>query len=321
MKNLNIDFIGKRKLFVIISCCIMGVGLLCNIIFGVELDIQFKGGAIVTYTYNRDSNIEQEDAEQKIEEAIGQSVSVQTSEDRVTDLNRLVISLTESKSLSTENQEKITDTLSAAYPDQQVKFMELSSVDPVMGGQFLLKCLAALLISVLFLILYVGIRFRKIGGISAGVGGILALVHDCLVMYFVFVVFRFPLDDNFLAVLLTILGFSLNDTIIIYDRIRENRRLMGPKVSITEIVNKSVNQSFTRSINTSLCTFVAVLCICVVAAANGITSILSFAIPLAFGIISGSYSTIVLCPIWALWRERKEKLEKQKHLHFKAKKA
>jgi len=181
-----------------------------------------------------------------------------------------------------------------------------NSVKPTVGRGFFIKCLFAMVLGGLFLTLYIGIRFRKIGGLSAGLFATFALIHDILIAYMAYVIFRIPLDDNFIAVVLTILGYSINGTIVIYDRIRENEQKFGSSFTINEIVNRSVNETFTRNVFTSLSTLVAVVAIAVVAWFNGLTSIISFAFPMAVGILSGFYSSVLLSsPMWAWWRTRK----------------
>ena len=166
----------------------------------------------------------------------------------------------------------------------------------------------AIALASIFLVIYVGLRFRKIGGVSAGIMALLALLHDILIAYFIFVIFRIPLNDNFVAVVLTILGYSLNDTIVIYDRIRENRVKMDKKASIGEVVNVSLRQSFGRTLNTSICTFVAIGTVAIIALALSMDSIVSFALPMSFGVISGFYSSTFLCtPVWALWVEHSQR--------------
>ena len=111
-----------------------------------------------------------------------------------------------------------------------------------------------------------------------------------------------------MAVVLTILGYSINDTIVVYDRIRENKKLAGKKGDIVEIVNRSLNECIHRTINTTITTVTAMICVSVVGSVYGITSILSFSTPLLFGMISGVYSTMfVVCPLWVLWQTRKNK--------------
>lgn len=308
MKRLgnNFDFIGKSKIFYIISLSIMVIGLLVNIIFGVELDISFKGGTLVKYSFQ--GELERESVESFVQDTLGKPVEVQISESSVAKVNTLNISLTEA--LSMDDQVKLEKAIQEKYADHSMVKTNVNALSPTMGKKFLLKCLVAIALASLFLVIYVAIRFRKIGGWSAGAMALVALLHDVLVAYFTFVVFRIPLNDNFVAVVLSILGYSLNDTIVIYDRIRENRRLMPKETSIGEVVNVSINQSFTRSFNTGLCTFLAIGTVAVAALLFNLNSIASFALPMMVGVISGCYSTVCICgPLWVLYQNGKAKRE------------
>ena len=192
--------------------------------------------------------------------------------------------------------------------------MQSSSVPPTMGAKFFAKCLVAVALAAVLLVIYVALRFRKIGGMSAGVMAVVALLHDVLMVYFTFVIFRFPIDDNFIAVVLTILGYSLNNTIVVYDRVRENRRIMGPHATYQQLVDTSINQTLTRSINTSLCTFLAVTVVFIVGAVYGLSSVTTFALPMMIGIVTGCYSSVCLAgPLYVMWQNHKlKKREAQK---------
>ncbi len=297
------DFIKNKKIFFIISASIMVITIVAALIFGVELDIQFKGGSIVTYSYTGDLDLENVAA--SVESVLGQQVSVQKTEGEI---QTIIISFAEDDALTIDNQQTMTEALTTAFPDNNVVMKETNNVNPVMGKEFFLKCLVAVAAASLLIVLYIGLRFRKIGGFSAGTMGVLALLHDVLIVFATFVFFRMPLDDNFIAVVLTILGFSINDTIVIYDRIRENEKLYGGKKNIGEIVNMSINQSLTRSINTSLCGLLVMIAVCVVAIINNVSSIMTFAVPMIFGMISGSYSTICIAgPLWVVWKNYRAK--------------
>lgn len=234
-----------------------------------------------------------------IGQQLGMEVEVQLSSNDLTkDTNLLTVTATEDISL--EQSTALDEALTAQYPDQQLVLSNSNSLNPSMGRLFFIKCLVAILLASIFLVIYVALRFRKIGGWTAGVMAVLALLNDVLVAYFAFVVFQIPLNDNFVAVVLSILGYSLNDTIVIYDRIRENRRIMDSKCSIAEVVNRSINQSFTRTLNTSICTFIAIATVAVVGLIFNLDSIISFAVPMMFGVISGFYTSVFLCsPLWA----------------------
>ncbi len=297
------DFIGKKKIFFILSSAIVIVTILAALIMGVELDIQFKGGSIITYSYTGEINLDEVEA--NVEQTLGDQVSIQKTEGET---QTIIISLAGDESLSIENQAALTEALTAQFPDNNLVLESSDNVNPVMGKEFFLKCLVAVAAASLLIILYIGIRFRKIGGFSAGAMGIVALLHDVIVVFAAFVFFRMPLDDNFIAAVLTILGFSINDTIVIYDRIRENERLYAGKKDLGEIVNLSINQSLTRSIITSFCGFLVMVVVSVVALINNVDSILSFAIPMMFGMISGSYSSIFIAgPLWVVWKNYRAK--------------
>lgn len=296
------DFIGHRKLFTFIALGVLAFGIICNIIFGVQLDISFKGGTLIKYSYT--GTLDKDTVDNFITGQLGKEVTIQESVSG--DLEVLNVSLTDT--LTTEQLKSLENALKEQFPDNNVTSLESSSLLPSMGKLFLIKCLVAIALASVFLLVYVGFRFRKIGGVSAGAFALLALLNDLVIAYFAFVVFRIPLDDNFVAVLLAILGYSLNDTIVIYDRVRENRAKMDSKTPISEIVNLSINQSFTRSFNTSVCTFIAVATVAVMALALNLDSIVSFAVPMMFGVISGFYTSTCLCtPLWAVWVEHKQK--------------
>lgn len=301
---MKLDIIGKRKRYFIISLIAMALVLLVTIVIGPKLDIQFKGGSIATYSYS--GEIAPDAFEKTVEDFLGQGATVQQQENSVTGQMSMVVSLTSDQNLTTETQTKLLETLQSTYADNEIEASDVNNVDPTMGKEFLKKCIVAVIFASVIMIVYIGFRFRKIGGASAGVVSVIALLHDILVAYGVFVLLGFTINDNFIAVVLTILGYSINDTIVIYDRIRENKRYYGDKMELGELVNMSINQCLRRTVTTSLTTAMALLCICVVAVMMNVNSILSFAVPMMVGIISGLYSSVFLSgSLWTLWQEKK----------------
>lgn len=299
----NFDFIAKRKLFLIISVALLAIGLVCNLIMGVELDIDFKGGTLLKYSY--ESTLDEGAVKEFIQTKLT-GAEVDVTESGESGLKTIVVTLADE--VDAETQTTFVETLKKQYPNNNIKEIETNSLQPSYGRTFFAKCWMAIALASLFLVIYVGLRFRKIGGISAGIMALLALLHDILIAYFIFVIFRIPLNDNFVAVVLTILGYSLNDTIVIYDRIRENRLKMDKKAPIGEIVNVSLRQSFGRTLNTTVCTFIAIGTVAVIALAFSMDAIVSFALPMTFGVVSGFYSSTFLCtPIWALWVEQSQR--------------
>ncbi len=216
------------------------------------------------------------------------------------------MTLSERTGISPDEQIAVNEALAQAFPDNQVEVVNLSNVDPTIGRDFFIKSIAAVVLASVVMILYIAYRFRKMNGWSAGVISVMALLHDVIIAYAAFVICGFPLNDSFIAVVLTILGYSINNTIIIYDRIRENRRLLPQRTSYAELVNTSVTQSLGRSINTTVSTVIAVACVCALSLIYHVSSILTFSLPLLVGMFAGFFSSVFIAgPLWALWQEHK----------------
>ncbi len=309
--NKTYDIVGHRKFYYTISLSIFAIALLVSVIFGVKVAIEFKGGTMISYSYT--GSIDTKNIENIASDIVGQEVTATTGESFKDKSKYVQLSFTSSKGLSADLQSELTEKISDEYNDNSIKLLSSSDVKPSIGKTFFRKCLVAIAFSSVALIIYIGLRFRKVGGIPAGVTAIVALFHDVFIAFATFVIFRIPIDANFMAVALTILGFSINDTIVIYDRIRENKKLLGKKTSFDELVNTSINQSLTRSINTSFAAILVMISVCVVAMLFNVTSILSFSFPLIIGLISGVYSTICIAgPLWVDWTLYKDKRNSSK---------
>ena len=310
-KNEKVLAFNKNKAkFYLISGAITVIGIVCILINGIKLDIQFKGGAILNYTYSGDISLTEVDA--IVEKTLDRESDVQNKTAIGSDKTTMAISLAGKEGLASDDQKKLTEALQKKYPDNNIEISDVSVVQPFIGKDFAVDSIKAIVFSAILIILYVWFSFRKVSGLSAGVTGLIALFHDVVMVFLTFVIFGIPVNDSFIAAALTILGFSINDTIVIFDRIRENKRLYGAKLSTDELVDKSISQSLTRSINTSLCTLIAIVVIYIFAAIRGLDSITSFALPMIFGIISGCYSSVCIAgPLWSTWQ--KHKLNKSKN--------
>ena len=312
MKTFHFDFIKSRNYWLIGYLAIILVGAIIFAIFGANLSIDFKGGTMFTYSFT--GEVKLSDAEACIKDAIKTDVNVTESTGYNTEAKKLVVTLTSDSSLSAELQNKMLTALTEKFKDNNIAISDSNSVSPTVAGTFFLKCLVAVVLASILVIIYIGFRFRKIGGVSAGVFALVALVLDCLVAFVSCVFFRLEIDSNFMSVILTILGYSLNDTIVIYDRLRENTK-MYPDMDFKDRVNTSINQSLGRTIKTSIATFAAIITVVIVAEIYGLTTLRSFAIPMAVGIVSGCVSSVCLSsPLWYAWQkksmERKSKKAK-----------
>lgn len=303
MKNKTFDFSGNLKIFLIISAVLMAVGIILTAVLGPVLDISFGGGTRITYSYT--GEIDTDTVASLAADTLGKKVTVDVTSGVTDNSQKLTISLADKEALGTELIDELDDVLTAdeQFAANELAQEEVNSVSPTVGSVFFAKCLVAVIIAAILVMLYIAFRFRKIGGWLAGAAALLALLHDVLIAFFVTIVFRLDIDSNFVAVVMTLLGYSLNSTIVVFDRIRENRRVFGGKKPLEEILNISNNQVLSRNIMTSVSTFLAIFVVLIVCELNGITSLRSLTIPLCFGIISGSYSSICLAPaIWVKWK-------------------
>lgn len=316
MKNKLVRFTKFSKVFFGISLGIILIGIICNFVFGTQLDIQFRGGSYIKYSYV--GNVDTDKLKDVIQTNTKQEVTMSISSDILSnskkgDAYTIRVEFAGTKAISTNEQKKLTQTVQKAFPDNNFKVLEASAIESSMGSKFLLKCLTAVAIASILMVLYVTVRFRKIGGLSAGVMALVALFHDVAMIYFMYIIFQMPIDSNFIAVVLMILGYSLNDTIVIYDRVREERRNFGAKEDIGYVFDYSATKVLRRTIFTSLTTLMAIGTVLVVSMIFNISSVTSFALPMMIGVISGCYSSVCIAgPLWVMWQRHKKKAKASK---------
>ena len=337
-----IPFYKNKKIAFILSSVLLIAGFISCFVVGVKLDTQFAGGAVLKYSF--EGNVDTDAIVTSVQEVVNRSVSAQITTDPATKAQKLVLTLAGNEGLSPEKQGAITEALNQTLsdgaevkpvpdteagdakpvpdagagdvrpvPNNGYELSEAYVVEPYIGKVALQKSIMAIGLSALFIVGYVWIRFKTLSGLSAGVMAVLALVHDVLFVFFVFVWFGIPINDAYVAVTLTIIGYSINDTIVLYDRIRENKESMGSKhkKALGDLISESITQTLSRSVNTSLTTLMCVLSILIFAILFGIESIKVFALPMLFGLISGCYSSVCIAgPLWGTWQEWKEKRRK-----------
>lgn len=304
MKNLRV--IENRKIFFILSSVLILVGLLAmpfNAMRGngmLNYDIEFKGGSVMQIDLGQDVN-PQTDILPIINEVIPDaSPRLQ----KVTGTTELVITM---KPTTSEQRTQLYEALAEKYNLTGEK-KDILSTDsnfaPTISGEFKMKAIQAVLLGAILMLIYISIRFKDF---KFGASAVLALLHNVLIMLGVYALFRIPLNNSFIAAMLTIIGYSINDTIIIFDRIRENKgRIKG---SDEEVIDISVGQTVTRSINTSITTLVMVVLLYFL----GVSSVKEFAFPLVVGIIAGTYSSIFIAsPLWYEMRKFQRKHNKNK---------
>lgn len=308
MKELNI--IKHQNKYFAISLVVIAIGIIFYFINGIQLDVQFSGGTRIMIETN--SEVDANQAEIVVEEVLGKSVTAQTQKTNNPDADDEVIymlrlDIASAETLTDEERDLVIDLVTEHFDVKEGGNQEMLSVAPSIGRETLLNGVKAVVIASVLIILYVTWRFSAMHGLAAAITAVIALGHDILTVFALYTVFQFPLGEVFISAILTIIGYSLNDTIIIYDRIRENTKLMR-KSSLDEIVNTSINQSLTRTINTTATTLITIVTLYIFASVNNITSLVEFSLPLIVGFISGVYSTVFIAsPLWLKWRKRSMK--------------
>lgn len=304
-----IDFISKKKIFFIISLVVIGAGLLAAFINGFAWDIQFEGGTLLSIEMPDDS-FDSNAIEARLRNEFNKGIVAQKAqtfnpEDDADSINLLTLRVSKNETLTDAELNKVFDILRQEFNVSEDAESQVQSVEPFIGIEMREKAVMAIIVSMILITLYVWIRYSMINGLSAALFAIVALFHDVLVMLGVYAIFQIPVNESFVAAILTIVGYSINDTIIIYDRIRENSG-KKTKGDLKELANKSLNQSLSRSINTSLTTILCVLVVYIFATINNIASLKEFTFPLMIGLISGTYSSLFTAiPLWYMWQERK----------------
>jgi len=297
------DAVGNHKKFLVAPALIAGAALVLTFVIGLQVAIEFRGGTILSYTY--ENAIDTAAVQAAVEEHDVGMVNVRLGTAFGSDLDTVTVEFSSRDGLTAERQAEISASLAETFKDNNLKTAGSQDVNPTMGRTFFLKCLVAVIFAFLVLMIYVALRFKKVGGWPAGVCTIIALLINVAIVYSVFVFMQFSIDANFMAVVLAVLCYSINDTIVVFDRIRENRILHGKRITYRELVNKSVSQSFTRSFNTTVTTCFAMVVICVVAVVTGIESMLTFALPLLIGLMFGFMTSLFIAgPLWAKWNMR-----------------
>ena len=299
----SIDFIGKKAVFFTISGIIIAAGLISMGVHSategkaLNYGLDFMGGTSTTADFGKDMTIEdiENDIVPYVEEVTGDS-DVQAT--KVEGTTQVTI---KTRTLSLDERQKLEDTL-AENCDVDASTITSQSISSTISGEMRSDALKAVIVSCIFMLLYIWFRFKDI---RFAASAILALVHDVLVVITVYALVRISVGSTFIACVLTIVGYSINATIIIFDRIRENMRTQDSKESLEELVNKSIGQTFTRTIYTSLTTFIMVFVLFVM----GVTSLKEFTFTLMLGIVCGAYSSV--CITGPLWYTMKKKFSKK----------
>lgn len=286
---MNIDFIGKRKIYYIISLVLIIAGIVSMITRGFEMDIELVGGSIIEVELGQ--TYENADISDLVKEVTGATPRVQKMGNNVEAQTGVSISTAE---LTEEQKEQILTKIAEKYAIEDINaHSTFRTVSAAFGSEMSSRAIKAVIVAVILIMLYIAIMFKALSGLSAGVAASMALAHDLFIMIALYSVLQMPINTIFVAALLTILGYSVNDTVVIYDRIRENT-LVNRKLGREELVNLSVNQSLKRTMYTSIGIFAALCILLGFSIYYRVDTIKEFALPLMVGILSGTYSSTLL---------------------------
>lgn len=291
-----LNILSKKGLFFGISAAVIAAGF---VVMGVNqassgdvlnFSLEFKGGTAVTVMFNEAMTLEKANSEVAplIEEITGSAVQIQT----VQDSNEVIFKMS---TLDVEQREALNQMLIDGFgiAESQITSETISST---ISSEMKTDTIIAVVVAMIFMLIYIRIRFSDL---RFGISSLAALVHDVLVVLAFYAVARISVSNTFVACMLTIVGYSINATIVIFDRIRENMAAMTHKDELKDVVNRSITQTMSRSIFTSLTTFIMVAVLYIL----GVTSIRDFALPLMVGIVCGAYSSICLAgSIWYILR-------------------
>ncbi|MBP5230434.1 MAG: protein translocase subunit SecF [Clostridia bacterium] len=293
----NFHFVNQRKITLIIVGVVFLIGILSFIIRGFNVDIDFSGGFEATV-----------DIGETTTDAIAENIRSLISNDselgakyveNITHSETLV-KISSRSELTAEQQKHLVTLISTNYPDAS-KEIDISNISPVIGTKMIWSALLAVGIAVVLMLVYIAIRFE----IASGVAAVICLVHDLFVMLTVYSLFQIPISLSIIAAFLTILGYSINATIVIFDRIRENRRKME-RVPFGDVVNTSVHETVGRSINTTVTTlltigsiFIASFIVVIAVPTSNLDGLRNFSGTLIIGILAGLFSSMFLSDM--LW--------------------
>ena len=284
----TIQIMKHSKLWFIISGAVILLGLIMMIMNGLNLGIDFTGGTM-------------------LQVELGQSVSVDEVKEAISvfDLNpdivhsgveKTEVIIKTKASLDNEERSEVFEALQTKYNLDDKALRSAEQFGPSMGKEIRNRAIMAILIASLAMLIYITIRFETVFGIAA----IISLLHDVFFLLAIYAIFNITINSSFIAAILTIVGYSINDTIVVFDRVRENVKREKNK-SHAEIIDLSITQTLTRTLNTSITTLLVVGALLVL----GVPSIQQFAFPLLVGISVGTYSSIFIAsPVWAMVRKR-----------------
>ncbi len=304
VERKTINFLGKKNICFIVSIVLILAGPVTMAVYSssqgkaLNYSLEFMGGTSTNVTFNEDMSIADIDAKVKpVVQGVTGDADIQTQ--KVSGTNQVII---KTRELSLDERQKLNEALVESFEVDE-SLITAESISSTVSNEMRSDAVVAVIVATICMLIYIWFRFKDIRFATSAV---LALVHDVLVVLAFYAVSRISIGNTFIACMLTIVGYSINATIVIFDRIRENLKQMSKKTDLAEVVNTSITQTLTRSIYTSFTTFIMIAVLYVL----GVPSIREFALPLIVGVVCGGYSSV--CITGALWYVMKTKIGKKR---------
>jgi len=282
---------SKRKIFFSISAILVVLSIVLLFVKGLNFGIDFTGGT--TLQFDLDKTKYSVDVENEIRDIVKKHANTNDITIQKTGENGVSVKTIE---MTNEQSDKVIEDVKKAYKLEQKHVLANEKVSGTVSGRLIGDSVKAILLAIILMLIYITIRFDFQSGTSA----VLALAHDVIIMLGFYALFGFTVNTGFIAAILTIVGYSINATIIVFDRVRENSRMMK-KATPDEIADKAITSSYLRAINSSLTTLFTIGVLYVM----GVASIKEFALPIIVGIVAGTYSSLFIAgPFWAWWKKK-----------------
>lgn len=284
MKSINI--VEKYKVWFAISIAVMLMGMAFAVTRGFNYSIEFVGGTIIQLEMGE--AVDPNQVRTALESSNSEWIVISAGQNN----DEVIIQTTDS--LANDQRIETVQIIEDAFPELSIRVSESDQVAPYIGNEIRRSALLSIIIASALMLVYVSIRFETVFGVAA----VVALIHDVLILLSIYAIFGLSVDSSFIAAVLTIVGYSINDTIVLFDRLRENiKREKSSK--FFEVANLSVSQTLVRTINTSLTTLLVVGSLFFL----GAPAVKQFAFPLMVGVLVGTYSSIFIAsPVWAIIR-------------------
>lgn len=283
--------VENKKIWFSISGIIILVGLIITLFTGLNIGIDFTGGSLLEIELHQQLEVAE------IREIVNEYDS--TANISLLGPDKTIVQIRSTNDFDIKTRVEIFNQFKEKYDLPESQPLRADQFGPAIGKEIQNKAIISMVLSAIGMLIYITFRFELRFGLAA----IIALLHDILVLVAVYAIFRIPVNSPFVAAMLTILGYSINDTIVVFDRIRDNLKYMK-KSNYTQVANDSIVQSLSRSINTSITTLITIVVLYIL----GVEQIKEFALPLIVGIISGTYSSVLIAaPLWVMLKEKQDR--------------